>query len=683
MKKVLYCLVVFSVIVSFVTSPTAAEAQAVFLTRDPYIQNLTTTSVVIAWRTNMRADSLIRYDYTPWADSAQYRFTVSSDTSTTEHALTLGGLFPDITYYYWVESGGIILASGESFHTARTTSNPQLTFAVISDTHSGRESTAELAERISEANADLLLVVGDLVFDHGGPGELDAFFDYFKELVRRIPAFPALGNHDSYQDNAEWYQRDFYLPANNPEGSELYYSFDYGNAHFISLTVIEPETLDWKEGSAQYNWLVNDLENTNQFWKFVYFHFPPYDSGGRYERFLDVKDTLSPVLEKYGVDIVFSGHEHTYERTIPMRDYYEGSKGVTYIVCGSFGGYLGESGPNQWTAYVEPGQPAATIVDIDGPSLDLRTVRTDGSLMDSMTIDRSQELLASMEVEPTTLAEEAEYEWLTVYIEPSAGYDPINMDISSIKLNNELVPITAPRYSFVTNPDEYLVDRDGDGLKERVLKFDYEQVWQILNTDEGNVPLRLTGSNNGSGFEAGSSVYVIPQEASYKITIGDINPSGGEIKTLDGQILVDFPQGAVTGDARVIIRQEPLEEAPSLPLGLEAGAATRFSLVATGNLPSGAMVTIKVRYTGADTTAGVKPQLLTLLRYDEDSGEWTVIPSIVDTAAMTVTVATDHIDGEWMLAAETGRIFGLPIWGWITIGVTLILLTILFTRRYA
>ena len=675
MSKALHSLVGFSLIVGLMLSVTTAEAQAVSLTRYPYIQSLTTTSVVIAWRTDIPANSLIYYDFSPWADPSQYRFSVSDDVQTTEHALTLTGLFSNTTYYYCVESDGVILASGESFHTARTTSNQRFRFAVISDNHSGRESTAELAERLQEAELALLIVAGDLVFAHGGPGELDKFFNYFEEIIKNIPVFPCLGNHDWYEDNAEWYLKEFYLPHNNPEDSELYYSFDYGNAHFVSLCVVEPEMLDWKEGSAQYNWLVDDLASTNQFWKFVFFHFPPYDSGGRYadDKFLEVRQNLSPLLERYGVDIVFTGHEHLYERTFPMKDYYPDSKGVTYIVCGSFIGVLRESGPGPWTTFVgEDDQVTGTIVDIDGPVLNLRTINIEGELIDSMTIDRSHDLQVSMEVSPTIFTEETEFEWFSVYLELSGGYDPSDIDINFVALNNELKPVS-------TFQD--LVDRDGDGLKEREFKFDYKQVFKMLVIDEGNAHLQLTGSIDGDEFQATTTVCLVPRGATYKTMVADVGAGGGLVETSDGQITVSLPGGTVTEQTKVIIRQEPSAVVPPVPPSLKE-SKIHFDIITGNGLSTGNMASIKVKYTEADIAPGVQPELLTLLRYDAGTGDWVVIPTTVNVPERTVMVTTDHIQGVWLLAGATGKILGLPLWGWVAIGVVIILLTIFLVWRY-
>ncbi|MFC1953983.1 purple acid phosphatase family protein [Chloroflexota bacterium] len=652
---------------SFVSGATPTQAQAVVLMRSPYIQSLTSTSVIIAWRTNIRTDSLIRYDFTPWADPAQYRFAVSNTTPITKHALTMTGLFPDTTYYYCIEVSGAALSSGESFHTARTTSNPKVVFGISADTNQ-----AKFAEIISEASADLYLNAGDMSYQR----RMDGFFDAFEGMLKSVPAFPSPGNHEWYEGSAEWYQGDFYLPHNNPEGSELYYSFDYGNAHFISLSVAFPEDLDWKEGSSQYNWLVNDLENTRQFWKFAYFHFPPYSSAEKYfnyDVYLDVRENLSPLFEKYGVDIVFNGNNDLYERTKPMRNSYPDSKGVTYIVCGADGS-LHESGRQSWTAVAAPGHAATTIVEIDGARLNLKTVSTDGSLIDTMSIDRSQDLRATMEVYPIVLTERAEDRWLTVWVEPSSGYDPANISINSVRLNNELEPVASA---------ENLADRDGNGLKEREFSFDYQRVWKMLDAGEGSVPLRLTGGINGIGFEASSSVYIAPRGVTPKIMIASVGSGGEALETADGQVRLSFPEKAVIDKGRVVIRRDSPGDTLSLPSSFKA-TSTRFSLILSGDLSPQAKVMLSVSYPQADIATGAKPESLTLLHYEADNSEWTAIPGTVDTKTRTVTVTTDNIYGEWLLAGkETGKASGLPAWGWIAISAAYILLVIFAVRRYS
>ncbi|RLC63774.1 MAG: hypothetical protein DRI01_04615 [Chloroflexi bacterium] len=114
--------------------------------------------------------------------------------------------------------------------------------------------------------------------------------------------FPALGNHELNHAN---YFDLFYLP-----GNERWYSFDYGNAHFTCLQI--DGFADYSIGSEQYNWLEQDLASTNQTWKFVFFHFPPYSSASHGSD-LNVRAALQPLFEEHDVDIVFTGHDHSYE----------------------------------------------------------------------------------------------------------------------------------------------------------------------------------------------------------------------------------------------------------------------------------------------------------------------------------------------------------------------------------
>jgi hypothetical protein len=88
---------------------------------------------------------------------------------------------------------------------------------------------------------------------------------------------------------------------------------------------------DYTPGKPQYEWLVSDLAGTSKPWKFVFFHIPPYSSGGHGSD-LNVRQTLAPLFEQYGVTIVFNGHDHDYERS--------GANGVTYIVTGGGGAPL-------------------------------------------------------------------------------------------------------------------------------------------------------------------------------------------------------------------------------------------------------------------------------------------------------------------------------------------------------
>ena len=359
-------------------TPTPTGTLPSGLARHPYVQLQTTTSILIAWRTTTANDSVIDYGTTP-----AYGSQASDPTPLINHALTLTGLLPDTLYYYRVRSGGTTLAEA-TCRTARPASNPHFSFAVLGDSGCNCPAQFDVANQLAAINPDLILHVGDV--DQLDQGDYDAiFFTPYRSLAQSIPFYPTLGNHDVI--NEALYLAAFYLPRNNPANSERYYSFDYANAHFVALNALE----DYAPGTPQYTWLQNDLASTSQFWKFVYIHYPPYSSGGG-GSVLDVRNALSPLFEQYNVDIVFSGHDHHYERTIAIRDYDPNSRGVVYIVSGG-GGYplnpLGELNP--WTV-IALEEYHALKVTINDHVLTLQALSpypTLNTLLDVFTIERN------------------------------------------------------------------------------------------------------------------------------------------------------------------------------------------------------------------------------------------------------------------------------------------------------
>jgi hypothetical protein len=141
-----------------------------------------------------------------------------------------------------------------------------------------------------------------------------------------------------------------------------YYSFDWGNAHFVALNSELYHGDHSYHPEEQKTWLDRDPKETRQPWKIVYFHRPIYSSSkhGSDER---IRKDLEPVLVRHEVDLVFSGHGHVYERTVPIR-------GVTYVVSGGGGKGLYPVGRSEWTAFSKSAYHAVVIC-VDGKRLSL------------------------------------------------------------------------------------------------------------------------------------------------------------------------------------------------------------------------------------------------------------------------------------------------------------------------
>jgi hypothetical protein len=156
--------------------------------------------------------------------------------------------------------------------------------------------------------------------------------------------------------------------------------------------------------STQYNWLVNDLQNTTQPWKFVFFHEPAYSSGSHGST-INVQTHLVPIFEAYGVDVVFNGHDHDYERTCPILDDVcttIQNGGVVYYVAGGGGAPLYSASGDWFTAYGDSIYHFLRA-EVDDCRVRLDAIDTNGNVFDSYEIDHcplnvAEELSASDEV---------------------------------------------------------------------------------------------------------------------------------------------------------------------------------------------------------------------------------------------------------------------------------------------
>jgi hypothetical protein len=285
---------------------------AVNITKGPYLQNVTADSIVIMWETDVPSTSTVVYG----DNSMAY-----DPLETIIHEVTLSGLKADAIYLYQVASGS---TSSEicSFKTAPLTAKT-FRFAIVGDTQrTNTDPTAleSVLTGIIGSSSDLLLHTGDLVSYGSVDAEWDYFFDKASDLLKLIPMFPAIGNHETYyESSAMQFFKYFSLPNDGTEHG--WYAFEYGNVQFICLDTEHLST-------AQDTWLAGQLADSTSKWKIVYFHEPPFTDAGRGDPSIYVVTNWLPLFREYGVNIVFSGHTHAYER------YYDAISDTSYIVAG-------------------------------------------------------------------------------------------------------------------------------------------------------------------------------------------------------------------------------------------------------------------------------------------------------------------------------------------------------------
>ena len=245
-------------------------------------------------------------------------------------------------------------------------------FAVIGDGGTGDRPQYEIGEQMASARArfpfEFVLMLGDNMYGRQQPQDFVEKFDrpYAALLQAGVPFYAALGNHDDPD------QRSY--TGFNMAGAR-YYTFVRGHVRFV---VLDTNTLD----RTQLAWFEATLKNATEEWKICYFHHPLYSDGRRHGPNIELRVALEPLLVRYGVTAVFTGHEHVYERLRPQ-------KGITHFVAGSSGQLRrGGIAPSADTAAAFDQDQAFMLVEIAGTSMFFQAISRTGRVVDSGVILR-------------------------------------------------------------------------------------------------------------------------------------------------------------------------------------------------------------------------------------------------------------------------------------------------------
>ncbi len=367
--------------------------------RGPYLQSATKNSIVVRWRTDASLDSQVRYGTAP----LELNQTVTVPGPRTEHEVPLSGLAAGTKYYYSVGSSGSVLAGGSEHFFVTHPASPQPTrIWVIGDSGTASSQARAVFDEYREFTGsrytDLWLMLGDNAYGSGTDTEYqNAVFAMYPELLRQTAVWPTIGNHDA----SPAYFDIFTLPQNGevggvPSGTEHYYSFNYGNIHFVNLGGYYSGSL--LSNGPMWLWLEQDLAANTNDWLIAYWHQPPYTKGSHDSDsegdLIAMRENFVPLLEAYGVDLVLGGHSHCYERSYLLHGHYGNSSTLTpsMILNGGSGrpeeggAYLkGLDGPtaNRGTVYVVAGSSGwATFGSMDHPVMHSSFLRMGSLVLD-------------------------------------------------------------------------------------------------------------------------------------------------------------------------------------------------------------------------------------------------------------------------------------------------------------
>ena len=412
------------------------------VSRGPYLQQATPSSIIIKWQTSSATNTKVNYGTSLAAISQSTIDAVSS----TNHEIKITGLQPYTKYYYTIGTTTSTLVTSASDLFFRTMPNygqkGDYRFWVIGDAGTGGNSQRDVRTSFinynNNRNIDGWLWLGDNAYESGFNSEYQSNVfsnNTFESVLKNTVVWPAAGNHD-YNQNLPFspspaYFNIFSLPSNGecggvPSGSEKFYSYNYGNIHFIVL-----ESFDENRSSSgtMATWLQSDLNANTQPWVIAYWHHPPYTKGSHNSdnsnfldgELVDMRQNIIPILEAKGVDLILNGHSHVYERSYLLDGHYgysssltpamkldntSGSypascayhkqtqttsshKGTVYVVCGCSG--KNDSSPA--SGWPHPAMYSYTntlygsmAIDIKDNKLQGKFVTSTGSVFDSFTI---------------------------------------------------------------------------------------------------------------------------------------------------------------------------------------------------------------------------------------------------------------------------------------------------------
>ena len=244
--------------------------------------------------------------------------------------------------------------------------------AVIGDMGTGEKPQYELAAKLIEYRKkfpyDFVIMLGDNIYGGSTPADYENKFErpYKPLLDAGVKFYASLGNHDKPNER-------FYKPFNM--NGQQYYTYKQGHVRFFVL-----DTNDMNP--RQHAWLEKELQNSGSDWKICYFHHPLYSSGGYHDASTDLRRLLEPLFVKHGVEVVFSGHNHVYERVKPQ-------KGIYHFTEGSSGSLRpGNLKKTALTAVGYDQDRTFMLVEIAGDELYFQTISRTGQTVDSGVIRR-------------------------------------------------------------------------------------------------------------------------------------------------------------------------------------------------------------------------------------------------------------------------------------------------------
>ena len=579
---------------------TISIAHAQSVNRGPYLQSGAPSSITVKWRTDVATDAVVRYG----TNVSNLNLSAQSGSTDTNHEVVLNTLQDDTRYFYSIGNSAGALAGGDSSYTFVTsplagTSKPTRIW-VIGDSGTADANAAAVRDAYASftgaRGTELWLMLGDNAYPDGTDSQYQsAVFNMYPEMLRQTVLWPTLGNHDGHTADSATQSGPYYdifsLPKNGEagglaSGTEAYYSFDYGNIHFISLESYET---DRSPGGAMFTWLQNDVAATNKEWVIAIWHHPPYTKGSHDSdtegRLIDMRTNALPILEFGGVDLVMTGHSHSYERSFLIDGHYGSSstfdssmqinagsgreddtgaysklagagtphQGAVYAVAGSSGKTSG--GPlNHPAMFVSVNSLGSIVVDVDASRMDVTFINQAGSVVDYFTMlkgpDTSPPALLSADALNDTSVSAVFSETLdTASAELTGNYSidqGVNITAASLSVDNRTVILTTSQLQ--ENVNYTLSVSNVEDVAGNVIAPNSQASFVLLPTPSVHVEdIAMQLGNNGPNWLRATAVVLVQDANGQAVSNATVSATWSGLTT-------ESASGLTAGDGTVDFR---------------------------------------------------------------------------------------------------------------------------------
>lgn len=289
----------------------------------PWLQGLDGNNIYVLVESDNADDIVVKYkivggilDKTLSEKTKFYRKT-NFGGSTFVHRILLQNLQFGATYEYWINSN-------EKYSFRVPDKDGEFTFANMGDNRSGIKIWKQIAKNMTSEKPDFMIFNGDLAYKKEYKYWIDEFFvDEALTMFAQYPFYNAPGNHEGWNDNTEAFTQSTSISKEE----RPYYSFERGDALFLILNT----EVGVGANSQQWEFAIDQLKNSDKKWKIVVFHIPAYSSGAHGEN-KNMKRMTEKIFEKYGVQLILTGHSHYYQHNLV--------NGIHHMVIGGGGSPL-------------------------------------------------------------------------------------------------------------------------------------------------------------------------------------------------------------------------------------------------------------------------------------------------------------------------------------------------------